>query len=90
MSVLIHIMFQEGYDVFTVGHPTVAVELKVARPKARDSKMGLLAQTTTFTTFAARQRSRWKLAISLFTLSPTICYPSLYNLAFMKSPNCAL
>ena len=24
----------------------------------RDSKMGLLAQTTTFTTFVARQRSR--------------------------------
>ena len=27
-------MFQEGYDVFTVNHPAVAVELKVARPIA--------------------------------------------------------
>ena len=27
-------MLQEGHDVFTVGHPAVAVELKVARPTA--------------------------------------------------------
>ena len=55
----------------------------------RDSKMRVLAQTTTFTTFVARQRNRWKFVISLFTLSPTICYPSSYNLVFMKSQNCA-
>ena len=28
---LVHIMLKEGYDVYTVGHPTVVVELKVAR-----------------------------------------------------------
>ena len=32
--VLIHVMSQEGYDVFTVDHPTVAVDLKLARPIA--------------------------------------------------------
>ena len=42
--------------------------------RTRDSKMRVLAQTTTF---VARQRNRWKLVISLFTLSPTICYPNL-------------
>ena len=34
MFVLIHIILSEGYDVFTIGHPAVAVELKVARPVA--------------------------------------------------------
>ena len=27
-------MLQEGYYVFTVDHPTIAVELKVARPNS--------------------------------------------------------
>ena len=32
------------------------------------------------TTFVARQRSRSKLVISLFTLSPTICYLLVYTI----------
>ena len=33
-------------------------DLKSVNTRRKDSKMGLLVQTTTFTTFVARQRSR--------------------------------
>ena len=41
----------------------------------RDSKMRVLAQTTTFTTFMVRQHSRRKLVFSLFTVTNDLLHP---------------
>ena len=54
----------------------------------RDSKMGVLAQTTTFYHFYGVPTQSMKLEISLFTLSLTICYLLVYTIwSFMRSPN---